>query len=207
MIEKINGFLILRKSLGNLFPYSAICRLGGKEYRGMQRNHLEDVAEEYYGKTLPADIHRIYKMSQEESNDLLFLNYIKNYRDALTILDYVSKKNDLNELIAIASDTITEGKGDFDFANGKIEWLGYDVIVFGGSSLILDGLFFKPEHFEKWVPLINENGLFSNKDHIHDFIKHYFIVADKGIIENYNMKVLRVDAVRIGRVLGTVVSG
>lgn len=99
MVEKINGFLIVRKSLEKTEPYGKIFRIGDKVYRGMERLHLEDVLDDYFAKKLPSDIYRIVEMEREASNDMLFMYYIRDYNDALKLLEYVNKKNDLNELI------------------------------------------------------------------------------------------------------------
>jgi hypothetical protein len=42
MAEKVNGFLILIKSLGGTEPYGNIFRIGDKEYLGAERRHLEN---------------------------------------------------------------------------------------------------------------------------------------------------------------------
>jgi len=42
MINHINGFLIVRRSLADAAGYQDICRIGNKEYRGVERAHLED---------------------------------------------------------------------------------------------------------------------------------------------------------------------
>jgi len=201
MVESVNGFLIVRKTLENTETYGSVFRVADKVYCGMERMHLYDAIEDYYEKKLPSDIHRILETENNESNDNLFMYYIKNYTDAVKVLEYVNKKNDLNELITISSDLVSKENGAIEFDSAKIEWLGYDIIRFGVSSLILNGLFFKPGYFSKWVAVINSNGLFPNKDKVQGYVEDYLRCAKDGIVEPYDLTANKFDAVRIGRVL------
>lgn len=103
----------------------------------------------------------------------------------MKVFEYVNKKNDLNELITISSDVVSKEKGALEFDGSKIEWLGYDIIRFGVSSLILNGLFFKPEYFSKWVEVININGLFPNKDKVQEYVDDYVKCGKDGIVDSF----------------------
>ncbi|MBO9205275.1 MULTISPECIES: hypothetical protein [Niastella] len=203
MSEKVNGFLVLRKSgtMDTVEPYKRLFRVGAKEYRGMERAHLYDIDEDYIKKKLPPDLHIIIKKNHEESNDLLFVELIRDLEEAKIILQYVRGENDLSELIAIRSDIISEIKGTVDIDPAEIEWLGYDILSFGNGSLILNGIFLKPDHFRKWVPWINDNGLFAGKEQVQAYIDDYLQLASDDIVEDHIPSPYRFDAVRIGRVL------
>lgn len=203
MSEMVNGFLVLRKSgtMDTVEPYKRLFRVGTKEYRGMERSHLYDIVEDYYKKKLPPDLHIIIKKNYEESNDLLLVELIRDLEEAKKILQYVRGKNDLSELIAIRSDIVSEIKGTVDIDPAEIEWLGYDILSFGNGSLILNGIFLKPDHFSKWVPWINDNGLFAGKEQVQAYIDDYLQLASDDIVEDYIPSPYRFDAVKIGRVL------
>jgi len=167
----------------------------------MSRLSFDDVLDSYYKKNLPLDILRIVEMAYEESNDTFFLPLIKDYDNALKVLEYSNnKEDDLNELAVINSDVLSSVKGTIDFYQKEIEWLGYDLFPFGGTSLILDGFFFKPDLFNKWVGELNKNGLFSQTDKMQEYIEEYLVYAKDNIVENYNLTELNFDAVRVGRV-------
>lgn len=103
--------------------------------------------------------------------------------------------------ITISSDVVSKVKGAIEFDPEKIEWLGYDIIRFGVSSLILNGLFFKPEYFSKWKEEVNGNGLFSNKDKVQEYIADYIRCGNDGIVEPHDLTDIGFDAIRIGSVL------
>ncbi|MBS1605063.1 MAG: hypothetical protein JST42_20540 [Bacteroidetes bacterium] len=85
--------------------------------------------------------------------------------------------------------------------NNGIEWLGHDIMRIGGESMILNGLFFKPDLFARWIDVINEYGLFPMKERIREYIEDYIEIAKDNNIEPYNSTSLGFDAVRIGRIL------
>ncbi len=202
MVNYINGFLILRKSLADEAPYQRICRIGNKEYRGIERAHMEvDLVADFYAKKLPPEIARIMASENKGSNEWPFFHYIKDYADALKVLEFINNRNSLNELITISSDEITKAKGRIEFDSANIEWLGYDIMRIGGGSMLLNGLFFKPDRFARWIDVINEYGLFPMKERIREYIEDYIEIAKDNSIEPYDSTSLGFDAIRVGRIL------
>jgi hypothetical protein len=199
MTARINGFQILRKSLQDDEVYKSIYRLGDKEYRGIIRDHLGDLIDEFYEKKLPDAINRIYKQSNDETNIVPSVQLIRNYEDAKTVMEYINRKNNLNELTVIYSDVLTEVRGAIDFEAERIEWLGYDVYVFGGWSFILEGIFFRPAYFSKWAELLNQNGLFPSKIGVDEFIQDYLVCGKDNLVEPYNPAIDIIDTIRVGR--------
>ena len=86
-----------------------------------------------------------------------------------------------------------------DFDGEKIEWLGFDIFVFGGGSLILNGLFFKPAYFYKWIDEVNANGLFTKKDNTQEYIDNYTECAKDNIVESYDLTDISFDVIRVGK--------
>lgn len=204
MIEKINGFQILRKvkCLGDIAPYFNE-NIIGKRYEGIDRPSFEDLYEDFYAKKLPKVIYEIIQNSGNESNYYPYMNIIKKFNDAKKIMEYNLRINDFNDLIALQLDKLSEVKGEFEFHDAKIKWLGYDVISqYGFASLISMGLFFKPNHFTKWIDIINIHGLFDDKKYLDEYVYDYSIAATKGVVENHvNFKdKLGVDLLRIGKI-------
>jgi len=196
--EKINGFLILKKTLAQTEPYTGIFCLGDKEYRGLERSSFEDVNVGDL-QQLPSAIKPIIEMTANESNDTLFLPLIKDYEDALKILAFANRDGNFSELAVIYSDVISTAKGTIDFDGEKIEWLGFDIFVFGGGSLILNGLFFKPAYFYKWIDEVNANGLFTKKDNTQEYIDNYTECAKDNIVESYDLTDISFDVIRVGK--------
>src|SRR6202012_604983 len=98
---------------------------------------------------------------------------VRNFSDAVKMLEYANRDNDRHELTALNSAAMDHFKGSFDFDDASIEWLGYDIWFLGGWSLILNGVFFKPDLFAKWIDCLNDNGLFENKDYLDAFLEDY----------------------------------
>jgi len=185
--EKINGFLILMRSLVGAQPYGTICRLGDKEYRGAERCHLENLFYDYYDQKLPSELRQIVESEGERSHYIpFFLHYTRDYENAVKALAYKDGRPPLCELIAIHSDAITGVDGDFEFDAKKVEWLGYDVMALGGSSLIINVFFFRPHLFSRSRVLINENRLFTRAEDIDEYLDDYMRNAKQNLVEPYD---------------------
>jgi hypothetical protein len=203
---RINGFQILRKSLWGQEPYGRICRFGTKEYRGIRRPHLEslyETAELYPELKLPEEIGWIIMQSNDQSNDSVHMQIIRDFEDAYKVFKYFNKGKDLDDLIVLYSDTVTEARGAFDFDAKEVEWLGYDLCSLGGWSFILDGIFFRPNYFEKWMGVLNENGLFPSDKGIKQFVEDYAELSRENLVEPYDPSDSDqiIHMIRVGRVL------
>lgn len=136
----------------------------------------------------------------EESGWWPYFSYIKDYGDALKVLELINGRNNRNELVAISSDEITKAKGSMEFDAAEIERLGYDIVRIGGGSMLLNGLFSKPDRFARWIEVINEYGLFPTKERIAEYIDDYIECAKDNSIEPVLSTDLGFDAIKVGRI-------
>jgi len=201
MKEIISGFRVVKSSefFFSTEPYNKLSNAGSKRYEGIFRMHLYDVLEEYYNKILPIEISVIVENSLKENNDMT-IEIIKNFNDALKVLEYSKKKSDNNEIISLKSETLHELKGSFIFSEREIEWLGFDVISYGNGSLILDGILFKNQYFEKWIPSLNRFGLFNSIENIDEFISYYIDLSKRNIVEELPFNDYGFDTIAVGKV-------
>jgi len=201
MKEKIIGFLILRKpkSMANVEPFNKIFKIGGKYYSGIDRSHLNDLKVEFYKKNLPVEISGIVKRIFEESNYLFFpREFIRDFNVALKLFTYVNKN--LNELTVISSTRIMEKIGFTKIDSNLITWLGYDLTILQGGSLVFMGIFFKPHLFEKWIDRINDNGLLDSLEDCADYFIDYLKAAKNGDVEDYLVTEENSEPIRVGRI-------
>jgi len=202
MDELICGFQVVKKvaSFMKIEPYNKLANIVSTQYQGLSRMHLYDMIEDYYNRMLPKDLTVIVKSSFEENNDLS-LEIIRNFDDALKILDFTNAKISDNEIISLKSETLQRMKGSFIFDKKEIEWLGFDVISYGYGSLILDGIFMKHQYFEDWLSILNHNGLFNSNEHIKDFIAYYTDCSKRNIVEQLPFSNYGFDTIEVGRVI------
>ena len=201
MSELICGFQVVKTvtSFISIEPYNKLDSTGGKKYEGLSRMHLYDIIEDYYNKKLTKELSDIVKNSMGENNDLS-LEIIRNFDDALKILEFIKAKICDNEIISLKSETLQAIKGSFIFDKKEIEWLGFDVISYGYGSLILDGIFLKQQYFKEWLSNLNHNGLFDSTEHVDDFIAYYTDCSKRNIVEKLPFSNYGFDAIAVGRV-------
>lgn len=202
MREKIIGFLVLRKpeTMGDVGPYNRIFELDGKFYRGVERSHLNDCIDDYFKKKLPVEIAEIVKNNKRESDYIFFpQEYIRNLVDAKKILDY-SDKNESCEVVVMQSERIMEVKGHSIIDSKMIEWLGYDLTILQGGSLILGGVFFKPHLFAGWTDRLNVNGLFDSLDDCSEYFSDYSKMAEAGEVEDYMVSLENSEPIKLGKI-------
>jgi hypothetical protein len=201
MSETICGFQIVKSSdsFFKMSPYNNIKKFEGKRYEGISRMHLFDILEDYYNKSLPREINTIVENSLKENNDLS-IEIIRNFDDALRVIEYTKARSSDNEIISLKSEVLQKIKGSFVFNEKEIEWLGYDVISYGNGSLILDGVLFKNQYFTKWLSDLNHNGLFDSTENIDDFIAYYQDCSKRNIVEEFPFSNYGFDAIAVGKV-------
>ena len=203
MKEKVIGYLILRKpeSMGDVEPYNRIFKISDKFYCGVDRSHLNDLIDDYYKKKLARELSDIVKRNIEESNCLFFPHdFIRNYSDAEKLYQHVNRNN-LNEITAIQSKRIMDARGFSKIEAKHVIWLGYDLTILQGGSLILGGIYFKPALFSKWIERLNRNGLFDSLDDCSEYFNDYLEMAGAGEVEDHLVSEENSEPIRVGRIL------
>lgn len=103
---------------------------------------------------------------------------------AQDVLRFANEQEQTNEIIAIYSEQVEKEIGSF-LVDLKINWLGKDITCSLNGSMILAGIFTKPELFSDFTKHLNQYGLFQISSPVVDsYISHYFQLNEEG----YNLE-------------------
>jgi len=152
-------------------------------YKGFHRNIIDDFIDEYYEKKLPEELSKIWAEMQEHEYGPTGSELTKNFDDALKIFKYCHNKKKKTEIITMYCEDWAQDEEPFDCFH-KLEFLGYDITLKDTyESIILTALFFRPEYFGEYIPLLNKNGLFMDKAVCSKYTELYRTLARKEIFE------------------------
>lgn len=166
-------------------------------YHGIKRSMWEDV-EDYLSTSslLDKKILEAYEAIKNDDRDGTFIKTVKDLKFAKQLINLDSEIARKNEIIAMSSSYLNQIKKVED--KNPVIWLGYDIVLLGGWSLLRHGVFENKlfSLLEKSTN-INKYGLFDNLNYLDGFLTEYkrLSALDKvdPIIEN-----LRVDFIRVG---------
>jgi hypothetical protein len=155
-------------------------------YRGFDRKIIDEFMDDYFEKKLTEEISKIwYEMCEHEFGPSGW-ELTKKFSDAVKILQYCRNKNKTkkSEIITIYCEDWEKDEESVECFQ-KLEFLGYDVTFRDAYySTILIALFFRPEYFQKFIPMLNEQGLFVDKSTCYEYTEVYRPLARKNIVES-----------------------
>lgn len=192
-LTMINGYLVVRRPERNCYPQGDhACDktppvIDGVHYAGVHRMPWFDLKLLKWSRDLDGRSAALLKSIGDCNDDFSGIDLCFSLDDALQLLKRSNEINDESELIAVWSGILTQIKGEIAADDNTVEWLGKDVLVFGGHSLIKEGIFFRPELFGVWKDVINEHGLFPIDMPIDDFVRDAQALARRGLIEDYGV--------------------
>lgn len=206
MMERISGFLVLRKpdfnydeeGRGAFLPYAP--KIGELYYAGIDRMAWFDIDEEYYSKELPDDILQL--RNELDKNKLNYTDFklMLDFKNAKKLLEYSNKRQIINELVTICSEKIGSIDDGVSFEINS-ELLGVDLYCHGYGSIVREGIFTKPELFTDFSDRLNAHGLFNSDDAIIDnYIDFYVECSKSGVIEPIDGAESNLEKVLISRV-------
>lgn len=179
--------------------FSAVVpKVDGIYYGGFDRMPWFDVDEAYWGDGLPDDLRVIRKRA--ESGDFTGLGLVFEIEEARQVLAFSNREEERNEIIAVYSKELGSIRSTITHPLGEIDWLGWDVAVPGSSSLLLDGVFWRPELFKERSHLLNKHGLLSSPEEVDRYVSAYRPLGEQNLVEPIMEHVYRLDAIRVGRV-------
>lgn len=157
----------------------------GLFYRGFQRKIIVEFLDDYYEKKLPEVLSKIWHEMDDHDFGPTGWELTKSFSDAVKILRYCRSRNKTKrcEIITIYNEDWEKGEEPVECFQ-KLEFLGYDITLKDEyESIILLAMFFRPEFFNEFIPLVNEHGLFTNKSVCDEYTNVYRPLARKGIFE------------------------
>lgn len=176
-----------------LFP------LGDKYYHGIDRLNWIDVENRFNQSLIPESILNIYTGLEASEQDLTGIKVLKKYDEAVTLLSLDAETAFKNEVLAIASDKLYQIKGPGIVTQQAITWLGYDIVLLGGWSLIRHAIFENRQMSLLEVVELNSFGLLDHVGQADVFLKEYNRLADHDkvdpLLENSSYGV---DCIRVG---------
>lgn len=192
--SQINGYLVVRKpefnrdALGRGSYTSAAPCIGNTYYSGIDRMDWFDVAEQLYSDGLPSPIKNHYDTIKKNNDDFSGILVCQDLDIALELLHFSNSFNNENEIIAVFSDKLSTLKGTIALLSAEITWIGYDVVVLGGHSLLHEGVFSATDLFPGWPDRVNEFGLFDTHAICDEFVMVYMRALKNGaFIEDWGL--------------------
>jgi hypothetical protein len=180
MIEKICGFAVVRKpEYATTDVLKPNLRAGGRTYRGIDRLRWEDFELAYYGGNLPTHLLSIWQDLRRDNNDFSGIHLLRQYEEAKQVLEFSGPSS---EIIALWSPELAECKGTIN-SKIKLEYLGLDCVAIGEWSVLLDGVYFKPDSFARVVERLNDHGLLSSGEDCDEVFRQYVELSSKGVVE------------------------
>jgi hypothetical protein len=206
--EPLCGFVVVRLPEKNFdlegrgaYP-SVAPQVDGLFYGGIDRMPWFDLDEDHYGGRLPEDIEVQWNALLQQNPDLTGIKICKDLSVAAQLLQYSNRRQPWNELIAIASPTLTSIKGIVSDCPATRQLLGYDVVSLGWWSLLRDGVFLNLPYFAAWVARLNEYGLFPEPTYLDTYVDSYYEAAREGLVEELPEQVYEITAIAVWRVAG-----
>jgi hypothetical protein len=160
-MEQICGFMVVRKPKYATGVFHTLnYELGDRNYLGVDRLPWEDLDVSYYRGEVPTSFLEIMELLRTENKDYSGLPVLKDYEKAV---DVWLGCRETSDIIAIWSPELSKIKGSFPYS-GNLRYLGLDCFALGEWSVILRGIFAKPDRFVCQTNYLNENGLLFSCD-------------------------------------------
>jgi hypothetical protein len=204
----VRGFVVVRISTHNtresaVVPAQPPPRIDEICYSGFDRMPWNDLNLAFYDGSLPHGLRRIREDIWRSSRPDLDYRLCSNLDDASSLLNFSNRSAPKNEIIALDS-LLLSGSAKATSSRGGAHWLGADIYCHGFGSLLLQGVFARPDSFSDFVPLLNEHGLFdlASDESIAAYKSAYNERAGNAGIEIVEAKAGFTDTVYIGEVEG-----
>jgi hypothetical protein len=190
-MNKICGYLVVRKPENNfdelgrgVYRTTPPC-VYDKYYSGINRMPWFDLDEGYYSGALPMELIEIRSEIDNSYIDLSDIITFNDFEKTKKVLYYSNARVDGNDICVLYSDDLALEKGII-MTDNRVDWLGSDIFVSGFGSLLLLGIYNKPQAFPGFLIKLNKSGLFDIDIDI-DIDKEY-ITRYREICASYNLE-------------------
>jgi hypothetical protein len=196
----IVGYIIVRKPQHNEITHGrSLEPISNIYYHGMDRLMWYDLESNLLEGKFPDDLKLKHEQLVASENDLTFTKVLKSFEDSKRFLSTSRNLIERNEIIAINSNALIKIKGGMSVPGDLIEWLGYDVVLLGGWSLIKHGVFENRQLSLVDAKRLNKYGLFDDVDGIDKFLAEYERLALRDKVDPLLSKNIILDFVNVGR--------
>jgi hypothetical protein len=205
-MDVVSGFMVVRRPHCNFDAAGrgAFTRIvpmfDDTIYGGFDRMPWFDIDEALYTRKLPPVLEKIRVESR--SSDFTGIDLVSSLDQAQELLLFANRESNQNEIITLASESLASIKGTISLAPNEHEWVGWDVAPLGHSSLLVEGLFARPDLFGGVRELVNRAGLLLSEEAVASYVQSYRAFSDRGLVEAVIEDPYSVDGIRIGRPRG-----
>jgi hypothetical protein len=188
-MNRICGYHVVRKPRYNYDEqgrgaYSIIAPcIGDIYYSGVDRMAWFDLDEDYYSGVIPQEYADLRNDVEDAYTDFSSIMLLPNLEKTIKILDYSNRGIDRNEICVLYSEELVLKKGVI-ITDNCIDWLGSDIFVSGFGSILLLGVYNKPQAFPGFLAKLNKNGLFD----IEPDIDKKYITRYREACASYNLE-------------------
>jgi hypothetical protein len=202
----IHGYVVVRKPPRS---FDERQRLGIDEgppccgevcYNGLDRMPWFDINEASYASQLPAHLRELRRQMDDANADRTGVTLWPR-EEAFEALRFSNRADHRCELIAISSDLLAQAKDLVGQPDDSVEWLGYDVVLMGGWSLISDWIFRSPGGCDARLEKVNKAGLLDSPLEAPGFVADYQTAVERGEAEEIPGPEWIPMTLRVGRVM------
>ncbi|NML37459.1 hypothetical protein HHL17_09670 [Chitinophaga sp. G-6-1-13] len=199
----ITGYVIARKPMYDfsdvIIGRNSLLRIEDKYYHGIDRLNWIDVESRFKQSAIPENLLNVYTDLEASEQDLTGIKVLKKYDEAVVLMSLDEEMTLKNEILVIASNKLNQIKGHGIATVQTITWLGYDIVLLGGWSLIRHAIFENRQMSLLKVIALNSFGLLDNEEQADDFLKQYNKLADLDSVDPLlDNSSYGVDCIRVG---------
>lgn len=199
----IVGYIIVRKTQHNEVIHGRLLEpINSINYHGIDRLMWYDLDSYFLEGKFSDDLKPKYMQLSASDNDLTFTKVLKSFEDSKRFLSVSKDLIRRNEIIAISSNALVKIKGGMSEPIDFIEWLGYDIVLLGGWSLIKHGVFENKQLSLVEKKRLNGYGLFDDLNDIDKFLAEYERLALMNKVDQLLDRDIILDFVNVGRLKG-----
>lgn len=193
----ITGFIIVRNFLfEENYSGSILNPIDHIYYQGLNRSMWMDI-EDYFSANSLSHIEVQKKYNLNDNGN--FIKVIRELQFADLLINLNNEIRKKNEIIVISSPYLNKIEKETKIEK-PITWLGYDIVLLGGWSLLRHGIFEnKMFSLMEKSTTINKFGLFNNLDYTDKFIQEYNHLSSFDLVDPL-IDELPLDFVRIGKI-------
>jgi len=168
-------------------------------YAGIDRMAWFDVDESLIQGVLPHELALLREQIKEANSDPSGVQVCQDFTVASALLSFSNRSQRRNEMIVVRSPELSKLKGSVELLETSVSWLGQDVVLLGGWSVVRDWLFDGRGARSGMVGLLNEFGLVAASWAVDEVISGYLAAIERGEAEELPDSSYDFISVEIGR--------